>query len=64
MFKKLRLWILEQQVKVLVEEDSGKKEPNMAKTTKKTVAKKVDKKADSKKSTVKKTAPKKNTRKK
>ena len=59
MFKKIRLWMLEQQVKAMVAENSGKKETGMA-TAKKTAPKK---KAPVKK-TVKKTAPKKTTKKK
>ena len=59
MFKKIRLWMLEQQVKAIVAENSGKKETGMA-TAKKTAPKK---KAPVKK-TVKKTAPKKTTKKK
>ena len=58
MFKKIRLWMLEQQVKAMVAENSGKKETGMA-TAKKTAPKK---KAPVKK-TVKKTAPKKTTKK-
>ncbi len=64
MFKKLRLWMLEQQVNAIVAQDSGKKESAVAKTTKKTVAKKVEKKSEAKKAPVKKTAPKKTTKKK
>ena len=40
MFKKIRLWMLEQQVNAMVAQDSGKKESTVSKTTKKTVAKK------------------------
>jgi len=60
MFNKLRLWILEQQVKAVVAENSGKKETGMA-TAKKTAPKK---KAPAKKTAPKKTAPKKTTKKK
>lgn len=60
MFNKLRLWILEQQVKAVVAENSGKKETGMA-TEKKTAPKK---KAPAKKTAPKKTAPKKTTKKK
>lgn len=59
MFQKIKLWMLEQQVKAIVAENSGKKETEMA-TAKKTAPKK---KAPVKK-TVKKTAPKKTTKKK
>ncbi len=61
MFNKLRLWLIEQQVKAIVGEESGKKESGMA-TAKKPVAKK---KAPVKKTApAKKTAPKKTTKKK
>jgi hypothetical protein len=60
MFNKLRLWILEQQVKAVVAENSGKKETGMA-AEKKTAPKK---KAPAKKTAPKKTAPKKTTKKK
>jgi hypothetical protein len=59
MFKKLRLWILEQQVKSIVESDLGKKESQVA-TAKKTAPKKQ---APKKKAPAKKPA-KKTTKKK
>jgi hypothetical protein len=66
MFNRLRLWLLEQQVKVIVDQESGKKEPGMS-TAKKPAAKKpvAKKKAPVKKTApAKKTAPKKTTKKK
>lgn len=64
MFNKLRLWLLEQQVKTIVADDTRKKESTVT-TAKKSVAKKAPvKKAPVKKATVKKTAPKKTTKKK
>jgi hypothetical protein len=61
MFKKIKLWMLEQQVKAIVAENSGKKETEVA-TAKKTAPKK---KAPVKKTApAKKTAPKKTTKKK
>ncbi len=60
MFKKIRLWMLEQQVKAIVASDPGEKETGMA-TKKKTAPKK---KAPAKKTAPKKTAPKKTTKKK
>lgn len=60
MFNKLRLWILEQQVKAVVAEGSGKKESTVS-APKKTAPKK---KAPAKKTAPKKTAPKKTTKKK
>ncbi len=60
MFKKIRLWMLEQQVKAIIASDPGKKESEMA-TAKKTAPKK---KATVKKTAPKKTAPKKTTKKK
>jgi len=55
MFTKLKLWLLEQQVKTMIEQDQSNQKP------KKAVAKK---KAPVKKTPVKKTAPKKTTKKK
>ena len=63
MFNKLRLWILEQQVKAVVAENSGKKETEMA-AEKKTAPKKKAPKAPAKKTAPKKTAPKNPTKKK
>ena len=60
MFKKIRLWMLEQQVKAIVASDPREKESEMA-TAKKTAPKK---KAPVKKTAPKKTAPKKTTKKK
>jgi topoisomerase IA-like protein len=60
MFTKLKLWLLEQQVKAMIEEDQSSQKPKKA-----TVKKKAPvKKATVKKATVKKTAPKKTTKKK
>jgi topoisomerase IA-like protein len=59
MFTRLKLWLLEQQVKAMIEEDQSSQKP------KKTAAKKSTvKKAPVKKSPAKKTAPKKTTKKK
>ena len=60
MFKKIRLWMLEQQLKAIVAENSGKKETGMA-TAKKTAPKK---KAPSKKTAPAKKPAKKTTKKK
>jgi topoisomerase IA-like protein len=59
MFTKLKLWLLEQQVKAMIEEDQSSQ-----KTKKAVVKKKSVKKAPAKKTTAKKTAPKKTTKKK
>jgi topoisomerase IA-like protein len=59
MFTKLKLWLLEQQVKAMIEEDQSSQ-----KTKKAVVKKKAVKKAPAKKTTAKKTAPKKTTKKK
>jgi hypothetical protein len=59
MFTRLKLWLLEQQVKAMIEEDQS------IQKTKKAVAKKAPvKKAPVKKAPAKKTAPKKTTKKK
>jgi hypothetical protein len=59
MFTRLKLWLLEQQVKAMIEEDQSSQK------TKKAVAKKAPvKKAPVKKAPAKKTAPKKTTKKK
>jgi hypothetical protein len=55
MFNRLKLWLLEQQVKAMIEQDQSSQKP------KKSVAKK---KSPVKKTTAKKTAPKKTTKKK
>jgi hypothetical protein len=61
MFNKLRLWLLEQQVKTMIEQGEGNRKVKKVTTAKKTVAKK---KAPVKKTAPKKTAPKKTTKKK
>jgi len=66
MFKKLRLWLLEQQVKAMIDQGEGNGKVEKMSTAKKTapVKKATVKKAPVKKATVKKTAPKKTTKKK
>ena len=62
MFNKLRLWLLEQQVKTIIEQGASNGKVKKVSTAKKTVAKK---KAPVKKTApIKKTAPKKTTKKK
>lgn len=64
MFNKIRLWLLEQQVKAMIEESPSNGKVKKVSTAKKPVAKK---KAPAKKTApapVKKTAPKKTTKKK